>query len=250
VIVDAVLSFFLENTPSWHQITFAGPPGLVWSGLCLHFSGHLKKSRGVKTGYTRKVFHFLIFGSVVLIQWLWGTPMVCLFGGMTSLVVFYAVFRGSGNTLYEAMAREGDEPYRTHYIVVPYFATLLGGLTANIGFGELAVIGYLVTGFGDAIGEPVGTRFGRHTYPAPSFTSVRTTRSVEGSLAVFAGCSLAVLVGIALCPTLQLDARSLLLVPALGLACAVAEAVSPHGWDNATLLIVPPLLASWLLAGS
>jgi phytol kinase len=204
----------------------------------------------MKTGYTRKVFHFLIFGSVALIQWLWGTQIVCLFGGMTTLVVFYAVFRGPGNMLYEAMAREKDEPHRTHYIVVAYFATLIGGLASNIMFGEIAVIGYLVTGFGDAIGEPVGTRFGKHTYRAPSFTSVEPTRSYEGSLAVLVACMLAVVLGIALCPALDLTARSLLLVPVLGVACAVGEAVSPHGWDNTTMLIVPSLLAWWLLAGS
>jgi phytol kinase len=249
VIIDEVFSFFADNFPPWNAIALGGPLGLAWAALCLLFSGYLKKARGVKTGYTRKVFHFSIFGSVVVIQWLWGTPMVCLFGGMTTLVVFYAVFRGAGSTLYEAMAREQDEPHRTHYIVVPYFATLLGGLTSNIMFGELAIVGYLVTGFGDAIGEPVGTRFGRHRYRTPSFTSVESTRSLEGSLAVFAACSVAVLIGVALCPPLELGTRNLLLVPVLGLACAIAEAISPHGWDNATLLIVPSLLAWWLLSG-
>jgi phytol kinase len=250
VIIDGIVSFFVDNFPSWEAIALGGPTGLAWAALCLLFSGYLKKRRGMKTGYTRKVFHFLIFGSVVLIQVLWGTPIVCLFGGMTTLVVFYAVFRGPGNMLYEAMAREKDEPHRTHYIVVAYFATLIGGLASNIMFGEIAVIGYLVTGVGDAIGEPVGTRFGKHTYRAPSFTSVQPTRSYEGSLAVLVTCTLAVLVGLALCPALDLTGRSLLLVPVLGLACALIEAVSPHGWDNATMMIVPSLLAWWLLGAS
>jgi hypothetical protein len=43
--------------------------------------------------------------------------------------------------LYEAMARETDAPHRTHYIIVPYFATLIGGLASNILFGPVAVVG-------------------------------------------------------------------------------------------------------------
>ena len=35
------------------------------------------------------------------------------------LAVFFAVWRGPGNMLYEAMAREKDEPHRTFFILVP-----------------------------------------------------------------------------------------------------------------------------------
>jgi len=217
---------------------------LLWAYLCLYFAGYLKRNKGLKTGYTRKVFHFLIFSSAVLVQSVWGTPILCLFGGMTTLVVFYAVFRGEGHPLYEAMAREKDTPHRTHYIIVPYFATLLGGLTSNILFGGVAIVGYLVAGLADAIAEPVGTRFGRHTYRVPSFRRVRSTRSLEGSASVFLACLPAIALGVLLCPELALTSGSLLTVPLLAAACTVLEAVSPHGWDNATMQIMPAFLAS------
>ncbi|MCX5810481.1 MAG: hypothetical protein NTX36_14130 [Proteobacteria bacterium] len=117
---------------------------LAWSFACLWFAGHLKQN-GIHTGYTRKIFYFLIFTTVALLQWRFGTPAVCLFGDMCTLVVFFAVWQGNGNILYEAMAREKDEPHRTFFIQVPYFAMLVGGLPNNVLFGGLAISGYLVT---------------------------------------------------------------------------------------------------------
>ncbi len=246
--VERVIAFFVDNFPSWRAIPVGGPIGLLWAHLCLHLAGYLKRNKGLKTGYTRKVFHFLIFSSAVFVQRVWGTPILCLFGGMTTLVIFYAVFRGEGHLLYEAMARESDSPHRTHYIVVPYLATLIGGLTSNILFGGVAVVGYLVAGLADAIAEPVGTRFGRHTYRVPSFRRVKSTRSLEGSASVFLACLPAIVVGICLCPELVLTTRSFLMIPLLGFACTVLEAVSPHGWDNATMQIVPAFLAGVLFS--
>ena len=173
--------------------------------------------------------------------------MVCLFGGMVTCVVFLAVLLGSGNLFYEAMAREKDEPHRSLYIIVPYFATLIGGLAGNIAFGPIAVVGYLVTGLGDAVGEPVGTKFGKHQYKVPSMASVKAVRSWEGSAAVFIASNLAVALGIALVPNLSFSWHSLILIPLLAAICAGTEAVSPHGWDNLTMQIVPTSLAALIL---
>jgi phytol kinase len=246
VIADRTISFFLENFPSLRAIIIGGPMSLLWSYACLYFSGYLKQHKVVKTGYTRKLFHFLIFTSVVIIQLMWGTSIVCLFGGMCTLVIFYAIVRGNGNILYEAMARETDAPYRTHYIIVPYFATLIGGLASNIIFGPVAVVGYLVTGFGDAVGEPIGTRFGRHIYRVPSLTSVKAVRSLEGSAAVFISCIMAIVAALILTPDLEFIEWSFVAIPFLGFICVLIEAFTPHGWDNAPLQIVPTWLAAFL----
>ena len=172
---------------------------------------------------------------------------MCLFGGMATLVILTAVLMGNGNVFYEAMAREKDEPKRTHFIVVPYFATLIGGLVGNIVFGPMAVVGYLVTGLGDAVGEPVGVKFGNHQYRVPSLSSVKAVRSWEGSAAVFVMCAVAITLGIAMVPSLQFQAAHWVVVPTLALVCALAEAVSPHGWDNLTMQVVPTALGSVLL---
>jgi phytol kinase len=243
LITHRTLAFFAENFPSWRDILIGTPLGALWSYLCLYFAGYVKKQMGYKTGYTRKIFHFLIFASVVLIQLVWDTSTVCLFGAACTLVIFHALGKGSGNLLYEAIAREKDEPHRTHYIVVPYFATLFGGLASNILFGHIALVGYLVTGLADAAAEPVGTRFGTHTYRVPSLTSVRANRSWEGSVAVFVLSAAAVAVSISLVPELRFTNKSFLLLPLLGLVSAGVEALSPHGWDNATLQVIPSFLA-------
>ena len=245
--VENVARFFVANLPSSTTLAVGGPVALAWAAACLIFAGFLKTRMNLKTGYTRKVFHFLIFGTVVAVHWLWGTPGVCLFGGMTSLVIGYALLRGSGHLMYEAMAREKDAPRRTYYIVIPYFATLIGGLLSNILFPAAAVLGYLVTGLGDAVAEPVGTRFGKHEYKVPAIRGVRAIRSLEGSCAVFIASALALTVWFALSPQLDLSLRSMLIVALISLVSTGVEAISPHGWDNATLQVVPALLGAILL---
>src|SRR5689334_25029246 len=116
---------------------------------------------------------------------------------MVSLVVGFAVFRGQGNRLYEALAREQDGPDRTYYIVVPYFAILVGGMASNVFFGPLAMVGYLVGGLGDAAGEPAGVRWGKHPY-AVSAGRTTATKTFEGSLAVLAASLIALLIGVAI----------------------------------------------------
>ena len=245
--LERITTFFIDAIPSWPAIALGGPAGLVWAWLCLYWAGRLKRDRGWKTGYTRKVFHFLIFTTVAGLQAIWGLSAVCLFGAATSVVIFYGLWRGAGHVLFEAMAREKDEPHRTWYIVAPYMATLIGGVASNILFGPAALVGYLVTGFGDAIGEPVGTRFGKHHYRVPALRGVTCTRSLEGSAAVFVACLIAIIVSVALSATMHFSPRLLFVIPLLALVCAVVEAVSPHGWDNATMQVVPSWLGVWLL---
>ncbi|OQX88747.1 hypothetical protein B6D60_01265 [candidate division KSB1 bacterium 4484_87] len=245
--MDRIFSFFIDNFPSAKTILLGGPAGFLWALLCLYVAGRFKMKLGMKTGYTRKIFHFCIFASVAVIQFVWGTPIVCLFGGMTSLVILLAVILGDGNILFEALAREKDEPHRSYFIVVPYLSTLIGGLATNIFLENFAIFGYLVTGFGDAIGEPVGTRFGTHTYRVPSLRTVRTTRSLEGSLAVFLVSSVAILLGMMLTTGMSFHSIILLKILLIGLLSAVIEAASPHGWDNMAMQILPALMVKYLL---
>ena len=244
-VIDSVLGFFIANFPSWEAIAIGGPLGLAGSVAALWFAGRLKRL-GIRTGYTRKVFHLLIFSAVAVLQWRLGTPAVCLFGGMCTMVVFFAVWRGSGNMMYEAMAREKDEPHRTFFILVPYFTTLIGGLVSNILFGPIAVAGYLVTGLGDAIGEPAGTLFGRHHYRVWSRSSVPATRSVEGSIAVFIMSAAALALATSVSPHISIMQFGALKLVFIAASSTLAEAISPHGWDNATMQVVPTALV-WLL---
>jgi phytol kinase len=245
--VDIVFRFFAANMPDPVSIALGAPPAAAWAAGALFFAGWLKRHRGWPTAYTRKLFHFAIFGAAAAVHARWGTRGVCLFGAAASAVIFYALVRGDGHILYEAMAREKDAPHRTYFIVAPYLATLLGGLASNILFGSTAIFGYLVAGIGDAVAEPIGSRFGRHRYRVPSLSSVRSFRSIEGSAAVFAGSAVAALVAFAAAhgPAAGgVPAGALLTIAA---ASAALEAIAPHGWDNAVLQIAASALARWLL---
>ena len=238
-----------SHLPSPGIIVLAGLFSLLWAYCCLCFAAYLKRDRGLNTGYTRKIFHVLVFLSVIAVQTLFGFVAVCLLGTMVSLVILYAVLRGPGNRLYEALAREQDFPYRTYYIVLPYFATLIGGVVSNFFFGPLCIIGYLVGGLGDAVGEPVGTRWGKHRYVVPAFGKApATTRSYEGSFAVLIVSLAALFLAFAITPELHLNAKAAIVLPGIALACTVTEAVSPHGWDNTPMQILPTLLAATLLS--
>ncbi|MCP4007753.1 MAG: hypothetical protein GY725_26525 [bacterium] len=208
--------------------------------------------RGWKTGYTRKVFHFLILVNAAVVQAFWGLSVLFVFGAATSLVVFFALLQGEGGLLYEAIARESDRPHRSRFVLVPYFATLLGGLLSNLFFGPSAIAGYLVTGLADAIAEPVGTRFGRHRYRVPSFGGLEAQRSIEGSLAVFVASVAALALAAWLGPELLAGLKPAAWFGALvGIAClcTLVEAVSPHGWDNASLQLVASG-TFWILSGT
>jgi phytol kinase len=245
-LLQRLLEFVAGNAPSWRAVLLGGPPGLAWSFAALGLAGWLQR-RGARTGYTRKVFHFLIFSTVAVLEWRLGTPAVCLFGAACTVAVFTAVWLGPGNLLYEAIARPKDAPHRTLFVVVPYLATLLGGLASNLVFGPVAVAGYLVTGLGDAIGEPVGTMAGRHVYRVPSLATVPTTRSLEGSAAVFVMSTIAVLLAAAVSPAITLAGSGALHVLTIAAASTAVEAVSPHGWDNLTMQVIPSALAwAWL----
>ena len=247
-IIHTFAEFLAANWPTPAGILLGLPAGVAWAGGCLAVAGWLKRRHGWRTGYTRKLFHFATFGSVAVLHEMGGTPAVCLFGAAVSLVVFCAVALGAGNLLYEAMAREKDAPHRTYFILTPFAATLIGGVASNILFGPAALAGYLVTGLGDAIGEPVGTRFGRHIYRVPCPWGLPAQRSLEGSAAVF-GVSFFALSVLALTHGSDPTTIALVKAGAIAVTATAVEAVSPHGWDNATLQLVPTGLTAFCGCG-
>lgn len=201
---------------------------------------------GVAVPYTRKVFHFCVFTAAGVVHLAGGLPATNAFGGVVALFVLAAVARGDGNPLYEALARETDRPHRTLFILVPLATTAAGGLLAALLAGPFAAVGYMVSGWGDAVGEPVGRRWGRHAYRVPSLAGVPARRTWEGSAAVLtAGTGAAALALVGLGVPLP---QALAVGAAAGAAGAAVEAVSHHGTDNFTVQVVASGVAA-LLAG-
>jgi phytol kinase len=146
------------------------------------------------------------------------------------------VFHGPQDPFFLALARPRDEPHRRTFILVPLVTTALGGVITNVLFARYAYIGYLVCGWGDAVGEPVGTRWGRHKYRVPSMLGVPAHRSWEGSAAVFVVGSVAAIVGLQAASAGSV-AHAAFLGVAAGLVAAAVEAVSTHGLDNLTIQV-------------
>lgn len=209
------------------------PAGLLAAALAGWGAGRLRTRRGWPAAYTRKVFHFLVFTLAGAAHLAWGRPGAVAFGSAVAACVAWAAWRGRGQPFYEALARPADEPRRTLFVLVPLATTALGGVLANLWFPRHAVVGYLVCGWGDAVAEPVGARWGRRTYRVPSLAGVDAERSLEGSASVLVVGTAAAAVGLAAggaAPAVALTRGGL-----CALAATVVEAASTHGADNLTV---------------
>ena len=241
--MERLIHLFMGLIPPFPGILIVGAiatAAILGSGL---LSAVLKRRVGWPTGYTRKLFHFLIFFTAVGLHLWGGMPAVNILGAGMGIYVLLIVRAGEGNAFFEALAREKDSPRRGYFIILPYLTTALGGLLSNLFFGAFAVMGYLVGGAADAVAEPVGVRFGRHRYRVPSLRKVeRAERSVEGSVSVFVAAF--VLSGTALFLLYHLSFPYFLFSAILvaGVIAAV-EAVSPHGADNLTIQVTASGLA-------
>lgn len=222
-------------------------PIILFSFLAAAFAGWLRVKRGLRIPYTRKTFHFIIFSLAGYLQFTYGLHAVSLLGSFVFLMVLLAVLLGDRTWFYQALARDTDAPHQKKFIILPLLATATGGILSNIFFPQTAFIGYFVGGWGDAVGEPVGTLFGKHRYNVPTLFGVRASRSWEGSAAV-----VLVSAAVSLIFILQLQDFSLVYAMGIALLCgiaaAVVEAISSHGLDNLTIQLTAAGVLHYFLA--
>lgn len=228
-----MLAFLSRMIPTFETILMVTPISLPVILAAGYISGILKMKKGIRTNYTRKLFHFTIFSTAGLVGLFFGFSGTIVFGSWAGLFILFILYLGQGNIFYEGMAREQDEPHRSFYIIVPFISTAVAGVLDNFLFGQVALVGYLVAGWGDAAGEPVGVRFGRHRYRVPSRKKVMCYRSLEGSSAIFSVSTFAsyMVLSFALGYSPYVSIAGAL---AAGLTTAIVEAFSPHGIDNFT----------------
>jgi phytol kinase len=234
--VKVIFDFALNSAPSTRTLILFTPFCVFYTWVCAGYAGWLRMSRNIRVSYTRKVFHFLIFTMACFVQAWGGIEGTIVFGTVVCCSVMYAILRGNGYAFYEAMARPTDEPHRSLYIFIPMVTTAIGGVIANIFFQPVALVGYLVGGWGDAVGEPIGAKWGKHRYKVPSMMGVPASRSIEGSVAVMIAAFLAALAGLALMGA-PMDLAFKAAAAAAVAACLI-EAISTHGLDNLTVQIV------------
>jgi phytol kinase len=222
-----------------------GVGALVFGLLLGSLSGRMARGDGPGRRLSRKVFHIGIFTGAAPAQlWLgfWG---VVLYGTVIGALVAQAYVRGEGASLFRALARDGDGGGRRRQILAPLAATVVGGILSVLLVGPFAIVGYLVCGWGDGVGEIVGQRWGRRRYGSLPLYRRRSVRTLEGSMAVLGGGFLG---GWA---ALDLLGYSPLLAVGVGLLAgavgAVSEGLSPEGTDNLWVQLLPSLASWWFL---
>jgi phytol kinase len=227
---DAIFS-----VPSLALIAQLGGPLLFITGMLAFGTGWLKVERHFSTADTRKVFHVAIFTIAAGFQLTLGLPAVILFGVLIVVTVFYAVYRGEGFAFYDALARSRESESRKMLVLIPLISTGLGGVISNSLFFGWAHVGYLACGWGDAAGETIGKRFGRHQYRVRLPFALRADRSIEGSVGVFVVATVSVMAGL-MFGGLQFD-QVIWVAPLVGVVTAIAEAVSGGATDNFSIQV-------------
>ena len=232
------------NIPDLRLIILFLPFAIIISVSSAAFTGFLKRRYTLATAYSRKIFHFIIFTAACFIHITMGYASVLIFGIVTATIIFYVTVAAENFWFYKALARESDKPEEKMFILIPLLCTAAGGFLSNLLFDKFAIIGYLVCGWGDAIAEPVGRKFGKHFYKVPSIFNVKSQRSYEGSAAVLIAGFLGAFAGFMF---IGFNINSSLMMAA---ACAAAgtiiEAFSSHGIDNFTIQLGVSALAYFL----
>ncbi len=199
----------------------------------------LRRLLSVPQELTRKLVHIgagmWVFGVLALFDhWQWGVLPFATFIGGNYLFYRYRMF-GS-------MDSENSTPGTVYFALA---ITLLFGLLwrpqGPLDRAPIAVAGAMAMTWGDALAALVGQRYGWHRY-----TVGRSTRSWEGSVAMFAATAVAIwlvltrMPGSALSPLAATPgAGRALAATLLGAGTATAaEAISPHGTDNLSVPLV------------
>lgn len=92
-----------------------------------------------------------------------------------------------------------------------------------------------------AVGGPIGFAWTWACLYCAGYLKVRRGLKTGYTMSV-----VSLFVGMTLAPGMEFAPSFFLLLPAIGFACACVEAASPHGWDNATMQVVPTMLVKWL----
>ena len=232
------LGWYPDSVPTvdiaWIAYALIGP------AVVLTVAGFLNQ-RGVRDGMTRKLSHFIGFTSIAVFSAFARESISTLFLASGVMYVSIACVAGEGFYWYDGIRRTSDRPYDRLYVVLPMVSMVIAILVANTLFtSEIVFVGVLCVAAGDAIAEPIGTLIGRHKYSVFALVGKKTTRSIEGTLAIVVVCS----------AVIYLTTGRLLLSIASGTIVAIVEAVSPRGTDNFTVLQAASAATALILQSS
>jgi len=238
--LNEVYSEFISGLPDLRIIFVILLFFTAWAFFCSKIAAYLKTGKGFKTGYTRKVYHFLIFISAAIINQILGFSGVCMFGIIVSCFIFWALIKRKTSGLYLALARESDHPNSTLYIIIPYLSTLLGGILINFYFPNIVILGYLICGIADASGEVIGTKYGKRFYEVKLFNFHTSYKSIEGSSSILT-ISFVIYSVYAIITFQYLSLLMIFHILLASVIVTVAEIITPKGFDNLTIQVISVL---------
>lgn len=213
--------------------------------------GKQVQERGWKVGYTRKA-QALVLYFLPYVAMHGPSPYSAISTASISLGVFIMLQMLMSEpirkrapvamTAFAAIDRPEDRPLTLTWLNTSIVASWgiiclwLWFLPETTGYLFVALF---ISGVGDAIAEPIGLKFGRHPYRTSAlWTHRKYIRTYEGSAAVFASGILAV----SIVHGFVFDAQTLVAFAVFPIVGAIAEAKSPHTWDQ------PFIIASCALA--
>jgi dolichol kinase len=222
-------------------------------GLLLYLiqygNGLLVRHGGVRVNYTRKINHFALFFIPMYLDrvFAYENSLGLFVLGSCMVIITLAIYVKPLRervpfiaTMFLSFDRPEDRPRTLLWLSTQITTGFLVIIPMIILFAQqdlldLVLIPILINGIGDGLAEPVGVRFGKHTYEVYAlFTDKKYLRSLEGSACVFITSILVVAFHFAYFTQPQF----IVALIALPFLMTLAEALAPHTWDTPFLFFV------------
>ena len=225
---------------------------LLLTFLIAYLSGLLVKYKHVKVNYTRKIDHLCLFFIPALLDYLFlhnitiPASFIIISRGLfvlSTFIIFIKPVRSRVSiiaTAFSSFDRPEDRPntllWYTSQIIIGYLI-LVPVIAVYDRFHMLPLLSIpmFIIVFGDGLAEPIGIRFGKHKYSAYSIFPIKKyVRTLEGSLTVFITGVIILFMFMHSFSHIQF----LIALVAVPIAMTLAEAFSPHTWDDPLMVII------------
>ncbi len=200
----------------------------VYVAVVLALGEGLRRGLELSVEFTRKFVHVCVGLIAFPLVWLFHTWYWAIIPPLVFIVVNYVSYR---RQIFLGMETGEKNQFGTVYFPIS-FSVLIALLWSQ---PALLVAAVMPMTWGDAFAAILGRRWGAHP-----FTLFGQTRSLEGSLVMFAFSFVATLA--ALLIFAQPFSASLVLALFTALAAALVEGISPLGIDNLTVPLVSALV--------
>ncbi|MBX0327995.1 phosphatidate cytidylyltransferase [Oscillochloris sp. ZM17-4] len=203
----------------------------------------IRRRQGYSQDFTRKIVHVGAGMSVFGVLSLFDNWYIGIIPFASFIVINYILWR---YRFLESVDAQNSSPGTVYFalsISILFIAFWRTGSPDDRGY--IAAAGAMAMTWGDASAAIIGKMWGRHKY-----TVFGSTRSLEGSLAMFVASATAMLLVLLLVPGSSFSPLSAPLGVSVSIAAAMiaalittgAEAISPHGTDNLSVPLISGLI--------